>query len=93
MSSRELELQRVAKERIGAGELPCHRYSRMWGSRGSGERCSLCDQAIQPDEVEYEVASATTEADGEVVLRFHLACHAIWQAECVRSGSAPAEAG
>ena len=95
MASREDELEQVAKERIRTGQLPCHPAARMWGSRGTGVPCSLCDRAIAPEEVEYEVAA---DADGdsghaEHILRFHLACHAIWQAQCVRAGGAPAEAG
>jgi len=94
MASKEDELERVAKQRIRTGELPCHPTARMWGSHGTGALCSLCDRPIRPEEVEYEVALAADgdSGRGEHVLRFHLACHAIWQAECVREGGAPAEA-
>jgi ferredoxin len=60
----------------------------MWGSCGSGAACSLCDQPIRPEEVEYEVATPDRAAEsGERVLRFHLECHAIWEAECGKEHS------
>lgn len=62
--------------------------SRMWGSHGSGAPCSLCEQPIRPEEIEYEVDAG--ERAG--TLRFHLTCHAVWQAECIRAGRAPADA-
>ena len=57
----------------------------MWGSRGTGVRCTLCGRVIGPDEVEYEVELNTASALG--TLRFHLACHAIWHSACETSGN------
>jgi len=91
MSSSDDELGRLAKQRIKAGELPCNASRRMWGSRGTGAPCSLCGRPIRLEDVEYEVEIPEAEvADAEaaqVVLRFHLACHAVWQSECVRVGN------
>jgi hypothetical protein len=86
MTGSEEELGVLAKRRIEAGELPCYRVRHIWGSHGSGACCSLCDQPIRAEEIEYEVASGPEAHERAQTLRFHLACHAIWQAECARAG-------
>ncbi len=63
--------------------------SRMWGSYGSGALCALCNRTIGRKEIEYEVDGG----EREWTLRFHLVCHAVWQAECIRAGRARADAG
>ena len=90
MASIDDELGRLAKQRIQAGELPCDPDRRMWGSRGSGALCSLCGRPIRHEEVEYEIEMP--EEGAERVLRLHLACHSVWQAECMRARDAPANA-
>jgi hypothetical protein len=90
MSTSDDELGRVAKRRIDTGELPCHPGARMWGSRGSGATCSLCDRPIRAEEVEYEVAADVGVDECERVFHFHISCHAVWQAECARLRSAHA---
>ncbi|HEY7929875.1 MAG TPA: hypothetical protein VID71_07685 [Steroidobacteraceae bacterium] len=86
------ELKQLAKQRIASGELPCLRTARTWGSHGSGATCSLCARPIQAHEIEYEVAADDCGGAAEArTVRFHLRCHAAWQAQChtrthVRSG-------
>jgi hypothetical protein len=76
-------LKELAKRRIASGELPCPPAARTWGSRGSGAPCSLCARPIGTDEIEYEVAAIDLrEAAEPRTVRFHLPCHAAWQAEC-----------
>ena len=76
-------LKELAKQRIASGELPCLRTARMWGSRGSGGQCSLCARPIGTHEIEYEVAAVDLRGAAETpTVRFHLPCHAAWQAEC-----------
>jgi hypothetical protein len=48
----------------------------MYTGRGSGRSCDACDQPIQPDQVEYE-----WESDDGSVVRFHLGCAALLEAE------------
>lgn len=90
MTCSEHELGLLAKQRIETGELPCYPVRRMWGSHGSGACCSLCDQPIRAEEIEYEVASGPEADEQAQTLRFHLTCHAIWQAECTRAGGGDA---
>ena len=83
MNTSEGELQQMARQRIASGELPCHPEARTWGSRGAGAPCSLCTRTIRADEVEYEVAFPDSRSQGDPrTVRFHLRCHAVWQAEC-----------
>lgn len=83
MAEVDRDLKELAKQRIASGELPCPPAARTWGSHGSGAPCSLCAQPIQAHEIEYEVATVDSResAEGRTV-RFHLRCHAAWQAEC-----------
>jgi hypothetical protein len=83
-------LKQLAKQRIASGELPCPPAARTWGSRGSGAPCSLCARPIQPHEIEYEVAALESREAAETrTVRFHLRCHAVWQAECHKTPHVP----
>jgi hypothetical protein len=91
------ELRPTARERIANGQLPRQAPLRMWGGRGSGEFCDLCDQPIQRDEVEYEVEANMDHS--VLTLRFHIVCQSAWQLECAGDnlnkhpvGRIPAEA-
>ena len=48
----------------------------MWGGRGSGQTCSLCDQPILETEPEMELEYEGTES--QAVVRFHLQCQSVW---------------
>jgi len=76
----ERELRPIARERLAKGQLPREAHTRFWGGFGTGQPCSLCDEPIQPYEIEYEVhIEAVVQA-----LRFHRVCHYAWQLECAR---------
>lgn len=77
----EQELRPVARERIAKGQLPRRAPSKIWGGYGTGKPCSLCDQPIKPDEIEYEIECAE---DAGHAYRFHRVCQSIWQLECAR---------
>jgi len=69
-------LRDTARERIEQARLPRNKPSRMWGGRGTGQTCSLCDKPILDSEPEMEL-----EFDGEPpgpVVRFHLHCQTVW---------------
>ena len=73
-------LRDAARERIEQARLPGHKPVRMWGGRGSGKSCSLCDKPIletEPEmELEYEGALASS------TVRFHLQCQSVWDEAC-----------
>jgi hypothetical protein len=78
----ETELRRVARDRMASGQLPRVVPLQMWGGKGAGRLCALCDNAIERDEMELEVEGGI---DGESVpSRFHVACHSLWRFECGR---------
>ena len=67
-------LRDAARERIEQARLPGTKPTRMWGGRGTGARCSLCDQPILETEPEMEL-----EYEGQhPVVRFHLQCQSVW---------------
>lgn len=76
------ELYARARELIGNGRLPCATPVGIWGGYGSGLLCSLCNEVIQRDQVEYEIEFEC--GDGRKTYRFHFLCHAAWQVECAR---------
>jgi hypothetical protein len=77
----ETELRVRARELIQRGQLPAACSDRTWGGPGCANACSLCNEIITPDEIEYEVEGTRGE---HVRLRFHPVCHAAWQMECAR---------
>jgi hypothetical protein len=82
LTALENELRTLARDRIRDGRLPCTAPLRMWGGQGSEAPCSLCDNRIAKQEIEYEVESFIGE--GPQIHRFHFLCHAAWQLECAR---------
>lgn len=86
LSRFEKELRPIARERITHGRLPLRASSRFWGGFGTGVTCALCDEPIQPEEIEYEVRSIDAAAQ---TLRFHRVCHCAWQLECRRLNRLP----
>lgn len=75
----ERELRPIARERIANGQLTCEVLTRVWDGCGTGRLCSLCDKAIEPDELEYDIECVEAAAQ---TLRFHRVCHYAWQLEC-----------
>jgi hypothetical protein len=74
----EMEALRArAREMLRAGRLPRARAVRTWGGRGSGAPCELCGTAILSSEPEFEVQLELSPSAPS--LRFHRACHAVWE--------------
>jgi len=69
-------LRDAACERIDQARLPRSKPARMWGGRGTGQICNLCDKPILDTEPEMEL-----EYDGSAplkIVRFHLQCQSVW---------------
>ena len=77
--SSDPELRSLARQRLDAAQLPLALTGQLYAGRGSGQRCALCAQKIEPEHVEYEVDIASDVR----TLLFHLRCHNAWQLECV----------
>lgn len=78
----ETVLRKRARELIGAGNLPCGRPMHVWGGYGSDLVCSLCEEPIPHEEVEYELEFRAP--NGAQMYRFHFLCHTAWSLECAR---------
>ena len=75
------ELQELARRRIREGTLSCEHRPRLFAGQGRQGRCSLCDEAIGPEDIEYEVETASA-APAAQQLRFHRPCYYAWQQAC-----------
>jgi len=65
---------------MDAGDLPIIASKNIRAGYGSTHLCSVCGLRIAPAQVEYDVTDPRTGKD----LMFHLACHALWQLECLQ---------
>jgi hypothetical protein len=77
----EHELRLEVRRRIADRRLPSEPQLYLWAGAGDGQICSLCDRAIDSQQIEYEVQFT---ASPEVVHRFHRICHQAWELECIR---------
>ena len=75
----EQALRARARQRIGQGLLPREKPTRMWGGRGTGAVCNLCDRPIDSSEPEMELEYEPS--GGVSSVRLHLHCQSIWDAE------------
>ncbi len=65
-----------ARQRIEHELLPREKPIRMWGGRGTGLACGLCDAPILESEPEMELEY---EPPARIpIVRFHLRCQSIW---------------
>ena len=75
-------LKTKARQAVQTGKLPNRRPICMWGGNGFGACCPICDSAVKPDELEYEVQF--DEIDGSAAphgYHIHVRCYAAWELE------------
>ena len=75
-------LKMKARQAVQTGKLPNRRPICMWGGNGFGACCPICDSAVKPEEVEYEVQF--DEVDGSAAphgYHIHVRCYAAWELE------------
>ena len=74
-----IDLRARARERVDCGRLPSRLVECVTAGYGSqGKACSLCDQAITPAQVEYEILGY-----GKAPFTLHLSCYTAWRDECL----------
>jgi hypothetical protein len=74
-------LRERARERLRAGTLPSHATGRaIFGHRGSGAACGVCDVPITRDETEGAI-EVSHEASGTQIYHFHARCYEAWAVE------------
>lgn len=83
LTHHELELEKTALDLIRRRLLPAEVPKSIWAFPGTGKPCSLCGQAIDSMEMEYEL-EAPVDGGTPNTFRFHLRCHALWQLEVAR---------
>jgi hypothetical protein len=74
MHTSELNLRRLAHERISTGALPPVSPGLTWDRQGSGHPCALCGAPVLFEEVECRLRGDS----GARSFEFHLACHTVW---------------
>jgi len=72
-----LNIRARIRQMVDTGELPCEESGKVWAGHGSGTHCAACGEAIEPNQIEFEVPLGRSR-----VLRLHRPCHHIWQEEC-----------
>lgn len=80
MAPSESSLRQLAREAIEDGRLPVTQPAGMWGGRGTGVRCIMCGEAIEPHETEFEIQFGSQDL-GEGNPRLHMHCFAAWEFE------------
>jgi hypothetical protein len=68
-----------AREVVRTGKLPTRRPDRVWGGRGDGAECSICNARVKHDELEFELEFIWGE--DERTHHMHLDCFAAWERE------------
>jgi hypothetical protein len=68
-----------AREVLLSGKLPARPAERVWGGRGSGAACSICNVPVRRDEVEFELEFFRA---GETnTHHLHVDCFTAWECE------------
>jgi hypothetical protein len=69
-------------DKLQAGLLPDHLPEKMGSGFGGGHACDACDEPVLAAQTEY-----TYELRDARVLRLHIGCAGLWQAELLRRGA------
>ena len=78
----EQQLRAKAREVLKAGKVPDRRPDRTWGGHGVGATCVVCDLAVTPQQMEFEIQFAR-DGDNPGLDKFHvhIRCYAAWEFE------------
>ena len=71
-----VQILALAQERIRFGLLSSSLPSKVWTGHSKGQRCTVCNQAINSAERLYEFALPTL--GGHSYYCLHFACHEAW---------------
>jgi hypothetical protein len=78
-TNNEEALRQKARQLVRSGKLPICRPDRVWGGRGEGVKCSICDIAVTEAEIEFELEFF--RAPTVVRHHVHLDCFTAWERE------------
>jgi hypothetical protein len=68
----------LIRTKMADGRLPTNGPVRVWGGRGDGESCDICEETITKDE--FMMESIPTESAPEL-LQLHVKCFWLWHLE------------
>jgi hypothetical protein len=78
----EAVLRQQARQAIQTGELPNRPPDRTWGGPGVGAPCSVCNDPVTRDQLEFEIQFAHDGATpGLDKFHVHMRCFAAWEME------------
>ena len=75
----ESTLRVQARSLIQAGKIPNRLPDRIWGGRGVGSPCTVCDAPVKRDEAELEVE--WIEGASKINHNLHARCFAVLELE------------
>lgn len=78
--SDEETLRRLAREAIGAGQVPAEQPTGTWGGNGSGAPCNICTLPISSHDIGFEVEFSQKGARARSC-HLHSRCFAAWEFE------------
>jgi hypothetical protein len=85
----EQVLREKARAAVETGKLPERRPDRTWGGPGVGASCSVCDEPVTSDQLEFEI-QFRRDGDNPGLDKFHvhIRCFAAWEFERRQDGAA-----
>lgn len=75
----DARLQHLARQRLRAGAIPARQPDQSWGSRGSGQPCPVCAQAVSAQDLEMELEFRSRGGVERFFL--HIQCYGAWNIE------------
>jgi hypothetical protein len=79
-------LRAKAREALGTGKLPVRRPERMWGGKGAGAACAVCDLPVRRDEIGFDLEFPGEAGSANAFsCALHMRCLAAWEFERVLS--------
>jgi hypothetical protein len=73
-NAKEPDRSALIRAKLVSGELPNAKPEKVWGGKGTGQRCSGCGRPITAADVEYELDLPGARA----AMRLHQACLEVW---------------
>jgi len=73
-NAKEPDRSALIRAKLASGELPNAKPEKVWGGKGTGQRCSGCGRPITAADVEYEVDLPAAR----LAMRLHQPCLEAW---------------
>jgi hypothetical protein len=78
----EIKIREKTKTAIAAGKLPGRAPDRVWGGRGTGAQCAVCDDPVTDEDTELELEFLDPTGLGSPAPYYvHARCWKLWEFE------------